>query len=84
MGGLHSFRHYSCSVSANSGVPELVVMRWLGHRNSDMVKRYYHLHDQDALNGICRSSRYRSIMRQVKCRSTTSQKNEAWTPRLAQ
>ena len=42
-GRLHSFRHYFCSVSANSGVPEQVLMTWLGQRDSSMVKRYYHL-----------------------------------------
>lgn len=47
-GRLHSFRHFFCSTCANSGVPELVVMRWLGHSSSRMVKRYYHLHDSEA------------------------------------
>ena len=47
-GRLHSFRHYFCSVCANSGVPEQVVMRWLGHRSSRMVRHYYHLHDDEA------------------------------------
>lgn len=47
-GRLHSFRHYFCSVCANSGTPEQVVMRWLGHRDSQMVRYYYHLHDEEA------------------------------------
>lgn len=47
-GRLHSFRHYFCSTCANRGVPEQVVMRWLGHRDSQMVKHYYHLHDDEA------------------------------------
>lgn len=47
-GRLHSFRHYFCSVCANSGVPEQVLMKWLGHKNSKMVRRYYHLHDQES------------------------------------
>ena len=47
-GRLHSFRHYFCSVCANTGVPEQVVMRWLGHQDSKMVKHYYHLHDDEA------------------------------------
>lgn len=45
-GRLHSFRHFFCSESANSGIPEQVLMRWLGHRSSAMVKYYYHLHDE--------------------------------------
>ena len=47
-GRLHSFRHYFCSVCANTGVPEPVVMRWLGHHDSAMVRHYYHLHDDEA------------------------------------
>ena len=47
-GRLHSFRHFFCSMCANSGVPERMVMAWLGHRDSRMVHRYYHLHDREA------------------------------------
>jgi integrase len=47
-GRLHSFRHYFCSTCANTGVPEQVVMQWLGHRDSAMVRHYYHLHDDEA------------------------------------
>ncbi|MEW4529428.1 site-specific integrase [Maioricimonas sp. JC845] len=47
-GRLHSFRHYFCSTCANSGTPERVLMQWLGHRSSRMVRRYYHLHDDES------------------------------------
>ena len=47
-GRLHSFRPYFCSVCANTGVPEQVVIQWLGHRDSQMVRHYYHLHDEEA------------------------------------
>jgi len=47
-GRLHSFRHFFCSACANKGVPEQVVMQWLGHRDSAMVRHYYHLHDDEA------------------------------------
>jgi integrase len=47
-GRLHSFRHYFCSRCANSGIPERMVMEWLGHRESAMVRHYYHLHDEEA------------------------------------
>jgi integrase len=47
-GRLHSFRHYFCSLCANSGVPIMMVMEWLGHQDSSMVKHYYHLHDSEA------------------------------------
>ncbi|QDT71757.1 tyrosine-type recombinase/integrase [Lacipirellula limnantheis] len=47
-GRLHSFRHYFCSWCANTGVSEQALMDWLGHRDSKMVQRYYHLHDPQA------------------------------------
>jgi integrase len=47
-GRLHWFRHFFCSACANGGVPEQVVMAWLGHRDSAMVRHYYHLHDDEA------------------------------------
>ena len=47
-GRVHSFRHYFCSTCANSGVPERMVMEWLGHQDSEMVRIYYHLHDEEA------------------------------------
>lgn len=47
-GRLHSFRHYFVSVCAMSGVPERVVMEWVGHADSEMVRHYFHLHDEEA------------------------------------
>lgn len=47
-GRLHSFRHFFCSVSANSGVSEQVLMAFLGHRDSEMIRHYYHLHRDEA------------------------------------
>ena len=47
-GRLHSFRHFFCTECANSGVPEQVIMRWLRHQSSTMIRRYYHLHDEEA------------------------------------
>jgi len=47
-GRLHSFRHYFASLCANSGVSEPVVKAWLGHQDSEMVRHYYHLHDEEA------------------------------------
>ena len=47
-GRLHSFRHYFCSTCSNSGVPERIVMDWLGHADSEMIRRYFHLHDDEA------------------------------------
>ncbi len=48
MGRLHSLRHFFCSRCANEGVPERVLMTWLGHSSSAMVKRYYHLNSEEA------------------------------------
>ncbi|MBA4106227.1 MAG: hypothetical protein C0485_10755 [Pirellula sp.] len=47
-GRLHSFRHYFCSWCANSSVSLQAAMDWLGHRDSRMVRHYYHLHDREA------------------------------------
>lgn len=55
-GRLHSFRHYFCSTCANNNVPEQVVMRWLGHQQSNMVRHYYHLHDEEAQRQMQRLS----------------------------
>jgi integrase len=53
-GRLHSFRHYFCSVSATSGVPEQMLMNWLGHQDSKMVHHYYHLHDKPSQEQMAR------------------------------
>lgn len=47
-GRLHSFRHYFCSMSANQGVPEQVLMSWLGHADSEMIRHYYHLQQEQS------------------------------------
>ncbi|WP_339745340.1 site-specific integrase [uncultured Rubinisphaera sp.] len=49
-GRLHSFRHYFCSVCANNHVPERMLMGWLGHKNSAMITRYYHMNDKTSLD----------------------------------
>jgi integrase len=53
-GRLHSFRHYFCSVCANSGVPEHLLMTWLGHRESAMVRHYYHANNVQAQQEMAR------------------------------
>ncbi|KKL96391.1 hypothetical protein LCGC14_1844980, partial [marine sediment metagenome] len=53
-GRLHSFRHFFVSKCAHDGVPEQTVMRWLGHRSSRIVQRYYHLHDEEAHRQMAR------------------------------
>jgi integrase len=44
----HSFRHFFCSFCANRNTPERTVMEWLGHRESEMIRHYYHLHDEES------------------------------------
>jgi integrase len=55
-GRVHSFRHYFCSRCANSNVPERMVMKWLGHANAAMVRRYYHLDHDEARRHMGRVS----------------------------
>jgi len=47
-GRLHSFRHFFCSMSANANVPEQMLMSWLGHRDSEMIRHYYHLKNDES------------------------------------
>ncbi|HLJ92172.1 MAG TPA: site-specific integrase [Gemmataceae bacterium] len=47
-GRLHSFRHYFCSMSSDHDVPEQLLMAWLGHRDSEMIRHYYHLRQDEA------------------------------------
>ncbi|MBL8829989.1 MAG: site-specific integrase [Planctomycetaceae bacterium] len=54
-GRLHSFRHYFISACAGNRVPERVVMEWVGHADSDMVRHYFHLHVEESkgqMNGV--------------------------------
>lgn len=54
-GRLHAFRHLFCSICHRSGVPELVVKNWLGHRDSQMVHTYFHANsavEREMMNGI--------------------------------
>ncbi len=53
-GRLHSFRHAFCSQCANDNVPERVLMDWLGHQDSAMIRHYYHLHDQESQRRMSR------------------------------
>lgn len=47
-GRLHSFRHYFVSRCAADNVSERMVMEWVGHADSAMVRHYYHMVDQEA------------------------------------
>lgn len=47
-GRLHSFRHFFCSTSADQKVSEQVLMSWLGHSDSDMIRHYYHMRREES------------------------------------
>ena len=47
-GRLHCFQHYFCSMSADNDVPEQMLMAWLGHRDSEMIRHYYHRRQDEA------------------------------------
>lgn len=40
---VHQLRHSFCSMNIQAGVPEAVVSAWLGHKDSQITKRYTHL-----------------------------------------
>lgn len=44
----HSFRHYFCSACSRSGVSEFDLMKWMGHADSEMVRYYYHLNNEQS------------------------------------
>ncbi|HEX8524199.1 MAG TPA: site-specific integrase [Tepidisphaeraceae bacterium] len=48
-GRLHSFRHYFVSAAASSGkVDADTIISWLGHRDSRMVRHYFHIFEERA------------------------------------
>jgi integrase len=53
-GRLHSFRHFFCSLCANQGTPERLLMSWLGHADAKMVRRYYHVHKDESRRQMAR------------------------------
>lgn len=47
-GRFHSFRHSFCARCFNAGISERVIMDWMGHTNSRIVKYYFALKDKEA------------------------------------
>jgi len=43
-----SFRHHFASLCANRHMAHRKALAWLGHRSSEMLDLYYHLHDEDS------------------------------------
>ncbi len=42
----HQFRHTVGTRMINSGVPQAIVQKYLGHESPDMTSRYAHIHDE--------------------------------------
>lgn len=53
-GRVHSFRHYFCSWAVTNDVPEAILSKWLGHRDSQMVRHYFHLQDDQGRRHMAR------------------------------
>ena len=53
-GRLHSFRHYFCSACALQGVPQRLLMEWLGHEDSVMCRHYFHSDPKDSLRQLAK------------------------------
>ena len=47
-GRLHSFRHYFVSECFRQGASEAQIMEWVGHKDSQTVRRYRHLRQDDS------------------------------------
>jgi len=74
-GRIHSFRHYFCSQCADHNTPEQMLMLWLGHRDSRMVRHYYHLRENisaEHMNKLNLVGAAAAALRQVAPPSETS------------
>lgn len=48
----HQFRHTVGTRMINSGVPQTIVQRYLGHESPEMTSRYAHIHDETLKNAF--------------------------------
>ena len=53
-GTLHTFRHFFISECAARGVPMATCMSWVGHRDSEVAWRYYHLSETSSREAMKR------------------------------
>ena len=42
-GGMRGFRHHRVTTLVMAGTPLVVIKKWIGHGNEEMVSRYTHL-----------------------------------------
>lgn len=45
---LHTFRHFFASICAKNNVSYKFALRWMGHRNSNILDLYFHMYDREA------------------------------------
>lgn len=60
-GRVHSLRHYFCSQCAAAGIPMQTTQQWLGHKDSDMTRHYYHLHDEESHRQMARLQQHLAV-----------------------
>tara|TARA_E500000318_G_scaffold14854_3_gene14790 strand:+ start:70411 stop:71649 length:1239 start_codon:yes stop_codon:yes gene_type:complete len=44
----HSLRHHYVSMCASAGVPQRLVLSWVGHHSSELISIYFTLHDEES------------------------------------
>ena len=44
----HSLRHFYISMCASAGVPQRLVLSWVGHHSSELISIYFTLHDEES------------------------------------
>lgn len=49
-GRIHSFRHYFVSECFREGIPEPIIMDWVGHRQSRIIARHRHQRPEDGMS----------------------------------
>jgi integrase len=47
-GRFHSFRHAFCSRAVDSQIPQMVILDWLGHKDSSMTRHYYGINNAES------------------------------------
>ena len=47
-GTIHGLRHYFCSEAYRNGAKDAELLEWLGHRDSEIMKLYRHLRQEDS------------------------------------
>ena len=78
-GRLHSFRHFFVSAAADAGIPEQMLMAWLGHKSSRMIRHYYHLRQkasQEQMTKLNLVGSAAALLRQISPRIPETPKSD--------